>query len=79
MTELIKSTYVNQSDQLDLDQLSRKESYISNLSPSSAHWRAMLRHPHAKRFRKLHRWSMKRLKIETLDKSSIALRVKIIK
>ncbi len=51
MIGLFKSTYVNQSDQSD--QLSSKNrSHISNLSSSSAHWRAMLRHFHAKRFRK---------------------------
>ncbi len=53
MIELIKSTYVNQSNQLNLDQLnSKNRSHISNLSFSSAHWRAMLRHPHAEKFRK---------------------------
>ncbi len=52
MIELVKSTYVNQSDQLNSDQLSSNRSHISNLLSSSAHWRAMLRHSHAKRFRK---------------------------
>jgi hypothetical protein len=42
----------NQSDQLNSDQLSSNRSHISNLSPPSAHWRAMLRHSHAERFRK---------------------------
>jgi hypothetical protein len=42
MTELVKSTYVNRSDQLNSDQLSSNRSYISNLPFSSAHWRAML-------------------------------------
>jgi hypothetical protein len=51
MTEILtKSAYVNQSDQSD--QLSSNRSHISNLSRSSAHWRAMLRHSHAKNFRK---------------------------
>jgi hypothetical protein len=53
MVELIKPAYVNQSDQLNLDQLnSKNRSYISYLSLSSAHWRAMLRYSHAERFRK---------------------------
>jgi hypothetical protein len=49
MTELIKSAYVNQSDQSN--QLSNR-SHISNLSLLSAHLRAMLRHSHAEEFRK---------------------------
>ncbi len=53
MTELMtKPAYVNQSDQLNSDQLSSNRPHISNLPPPPAHWRAMLRHPHAKKFRK---------------------------
>jgi hypothetical protein len=47
---LTKSAYVNQSDQSN--QLSKNRSHINNLSLSSTHWRAMLRHFHAKSFRK---------------------------
>jgi hypothetical protein len=51
MTEILtKSAYMNQSDQPN--QLSSNWSHIINLSFSSAHWRAMLRHSHAKNFRK---------------------------
>jgi hypothetical protein len=49
MTEIMtKSAYVNQSDQSNQS----NRSHISNLPPSSAHWRAMLRHSHAEDFRK---------------------------
>jgi hypothetical protein len=47
---LIKSAYVNQSHQSN--QLSSNRLHISNLSLSSAHWRAMLRHSYAEDFRK---------------------------
>jgi hypothetical protein len=55
MIEMMKSTFiqnVNQSDQSNFDKLSSNQSHISNLSVSSAHWRAMLRHSHAEKFRK---------------------------
>jgi hypothetical protein len=56
MTEILsKPSFIknaNQSDQLNSDQLSSNRSHISNLSPPPAHWRAMLRHSHAERFRK---------------------------
>ncbi len=59
MTEILsKSSFIknanqsNQSNQLSFKKLSSKQSHISNLSSSSAHWRAMLRHFHAKKFRK---------------------------
>ncbi len=55
MIEMMKSTSiqnVNQSDQSNFDKLSSNRLHISNLSVSSAHWRAMLRHSHAERFRK---------------------------
>jgi hypothetical protein len=42
----------DQSDQLNSDQLSSNRPHISNLPPPPAHWRAMLRHPHAEGFRK---------------------------
>ncbi len=41
-----------QSKQLNDDQLSKSSHHISNLSFSSSHWRAMLRHSHAKEFKK---------------------------
>jgi hypothetical protein len=48
MIELVKPAYVNQSDQSDQSNLnqpsSKNRSHISNLSSSSVHWRAMLRH-----------------------------------
>jgi hypothetical protein len=51
MTEILtKSAYVNQSDQSN--QLSSNRPHINNLPLSSTHWRAMLRHYHAERFRK---------------------------
>jgi hypothetical protein len=57
MTEILSKLSsihdVNQSDQSNLNQLSSKNRlHISNLSSSSAHWRAMLRHSHAENFRK---------------------------
>jgi hypothetical protein len=52
MTGMAKSANVNQSNQSNDDQLSSNRSHISNLSLSSAHWRAMLRHSHANGFRK---------------------------
>jgi hypothetical protein len=65
MIEMIKSSFIqnaNQSDQLNFDQLSINRSHISNLSPSPAHWRAMLRHSHAKEFRKA-----AQMKYETIE------------
>jgi hypothetical protein len=51
MAGLFKPAYVDQSDQSD--QLSSKNRpHISNLPSPPAHWRAMLRHPHAEGFRK---------------------------
>ncbi len=50
MTKLIKSIYVNESNQFD--QLNSNRSHISNLLFLSTHWRAMLRHFHAEKFRK---------------------------
>ncbi len=50
MIELIKPTYVNQLDQSN--QLSSNQSHINNLLFLSTYWRAMLRHLHARNFRK---------------------------
>ncbi len=48
----IDSAELVQSQQLNDDQLSKPRYHISNLSASSSHWRAMLRHSHAEGFRK---------------------------